>query len=83
MRWYYAIGRKVWPYELWHFFFRDRRTRSGPTLTRFLGEPREDSAEALDAGLELDRDRAEVLEPGVWMHTVRADLSPLGQGPSK
>jgi anaerobic magnesium-protoporphyrin IX monomethyl ester cyclase len=36
MRWYYHIGRKVWPYEIWHFLFRDRRTRHGPTLARFF-----------------------------------------------
>ncbi len=36
-RWYYRIGRKVWPYEIWHFLFRDRRTRNGPTLADFQG----------------------------------------------
>lgn len=28
MRWYYRIGRRVWPYELWHWLFTDRRTVS-------------------------------------------------------
>ena len=36
MRWYYSIGRQVWPYELWHWLFRDCRTAHGPTLARFL-----------------------------------------------
>jgi anaerobic magnesium-protoporphyrin IX monomethyl ester cyclase len=36
MRWYYSIGRRVWPYELWHWCFRDRRTLHGPTLAEFL-----------------------------------------------
>jgi len=36
MRWYYSIGRRVWPYELWHWLFRDRRTARGPTLAEFL-----------------------------------------------
>ena len=36
MRWYYRIGGKVWPYELWHWLFRDRRTNTGPTLAEFL-----------------------------------------------
>jgi anaerobic magnesium-protoporphyrin IX monomethyl ester cyclase len=36
MHWYYSIGRRVWPYELWHWFFRDRRTARGPTLAEFL-----------------------------------------------
>jgi anaerobic magnesium-protoporphyrin IX monomethyl ester cyclase len=35
MRWYYSIGRRVWPYELWHWCFTDRRTRRGPTLAEF------------------------------------------------
>jgi hypothetical protein len=37
MRWYYRIGRQVWPYELWHWFFHDRRIAHGPTLAEFLG----------------------------------------------
>lgn len=35
MRWYYRIGRRVWPYEIWSFVFRDGRTRTGPTLAAF------------------------------------------------
>jgi anaerobic magnesium-protoporphyrin IX monomethyl ester cyclase len=35
MRWYYSIGRRVWPYELWHWCFHDRRTRRGPRLAEF------------------------------------------------
>lgn len=50
MRWYYRIGRRVWPYELWNFVFRDRRIRSGPSLAEFLGEPQDGEAEALAAG---------------------------------
>jgi len=37
MRWYSNIGRRVWPYEIWHWLFRDRRTRFGPALGEFLG----------------------------------------------
>jgi len=36
MRWYSNIGRRVWPYEIWHWLFRDRRTSEGPTLAQFL-----------------------------------------------
>jgi anaerobic magnesium-protoporphyrin IX monomethyl ester cyclase len=35
MRWYYSIGRRVWPYELWHWLFLDCRTRRGPRLAAF------------------------------------------------
>ena len=35
MEWYYRIGRRVWPYEIWHFMFGDRRTRTGPSLAAF------------------------------------------------
>ena len=36
MRWYYSIGRRVWPYELWHWLFCDHRTAHGPALADFL-----------------------------------------------
>jgi anaerobic magnesium-protoporphyrin IX monomethyl ester cyclase len=35
IRWYYRIGRRVWPFEIWHFFFQDRPKRDGPTLAEF------------------------------------------------
>ncbi len=35
MRWYYNIGRKVWPYELCGFILHDKRLRNGPTLAEF------------------------------------------------
>jgi anaerobic magnesium-protoporphyrin IX monomethyl ester cyclase len=39
MRWYYRIGRRVWPHEIWRFLFKDRRTEIGPTLGEFLSPP--------------------------------------------
>jgi anaerobic magnesium-protoporphyrin IX monomethyl ester cyclase len=36
MRWYYQIGRRVWPHEIWRFIVRDRRTTTGPTLEEFM-----------------------------------------------
>lgn len=39
MRWYYDIGGKVWPYELWNFLFRNRPQKNGPTLAEFWGPP--------------------------------------------
>jgi anaerobic magnesium-protoporphyrin IX monomethyl ester cyclase len=41
MKWYYRIGRRVWPYEMRSFFFRDRRQREGPTLAEFWGTPQD------------------------------------------
>jgi len=38
MRWYYRIGRQVWPYEVFGFFFRDRLTQTGPEVREFWGE---------------------------------------------
>ena len=35
MRWYYLIGRRVWFYEIFHFFFRDQHARNGPRLAEF------------------------------------------------
>ena len=37
MRWYYKIGRKVWPYEIFNFFFRDKHQRDGLELSDFWG----------------------------------------------
>ena len=37
MHWYYRIGRKVWPYEVWGFFLRDRLIRTGPEVSEFWG----------------------------------------------
>jgi anaerobic magnesium-protoporphyrin IX monomethyl ester cyclase len=38
MRWYTRIGRRVWPYEIWNFFFRDEHEKRGPTLEEFWGK---------------------------------------------
>jgi anaerobic magnesium-protoporphyrin IX monomethyl ester cyclase len=56
MRWYYRIGRQVWPYELWHWLFEDRRTACGPTVAEFLGLPtrKEISAKGVASRLCLD-----------------------------
>lgn len=35
MRWYYRIGRQVWPYEIWKFLFHDRVRQDGPTVYEF------------------------------------------------
>jgi anaerobic magnesium-protoporphyrin IX monomethyl ester cyclase len=38
MQWYTAIGRRVWPHELFRFFARERRTARGPTLEEMWGD---------------------------------------------
>jgi anaerobic magnesium-protoporphyrin IX monomethyl ester cyclase len=35
MRWYGGLGRQVWPAEIRNFFFREKRTRNGPTVAEF------------------------------------------------
>jgi anaerobic magnesium-protoporphyrin IX monomethyl ester cyclase len=35
MRWYTEMGRRVWPHEVFGFFFRERRIDNGPTLALF------------------------------------------------
>jgi len=37
MKWYYRIGRRVWPYEIWNFFLRDSSKNSGIVLENFWG----------------------------------------------
>jgi anaerobic magnesium-protoporphyrin IX monomethyl ester cyclase len=39
IKWYYQIGRRVWPYEIWNFFLRDQPHRTGLTLSKFWGRP--------------------------------------------
>lgn len=39
MKWYYSIGRQVWPYEIRNFLFRDRRRKDGLTLAEFWRAP--------------------------------------------
>lgn len=34
-RWYYRIGKRVWFYEWFTFFFREKRTSNGPDLNSF------------------------------------------------
>lgn len=41
MRWYTEMGRRVWPYELWRFFFHDRRVADGPTVESLWGSPQD------------------------------------------
>jgi anaerobic magnesium-protoporphyrin IX monomethyl ester cyclase len=46
MRWYTAMGRRVWPYEIWNFLLRDRRTATGPSVAAFWGAPQDEEEEA-------------------------------------
>jgi anaerobic magnesium-protoporphyrin IX monomethyl ester cyclase len=45
--WYYRIGRRVWPYEIFRFFFREPLTANGPTLAEFWGPPQEEEEESM------------------------------------
>jgi len=42
MRWFTQMGRRVLLHEWWHFWWRDRRIKKGPTLEQFWGSPQED-----------------------------------------
>jgi anaerobic magnesium-protoporphyrin IX monomethyl ester cyclase len=46
--WYYRIGRKVWFYEIWKFFFRNPLYKNGPTLEEFWGEPQDGEQYAME-----------------------------------
>jgi anaerobic magnesium-protoporphyrin IX monomethyl ester cyclase len=68
MRWYGKMGRRVWPYEIKNFLFRDRRVKDGPTLATFWGAPQELEEMALSVKREkppapqtLSRPRARAL----------------------
>jgi anaerobic magnesium-protoporphyrin IX monomethyl ester cyclase len=47
MRWYTRMGRRVWPFEVTNFLFRDRRIANGPTLEQFWGAPQDADEEAM------------------------------------
>ncbi len=47
MQWYTRIGRRVWPFEVKNFFFRDRRTENGPSVEQMWGAPQEHEEQPL------------------------------------
>ncbi len=47
MRWYYRIGRRVWPFEIWSFLFREQRQKNGSTLGAFWGMLKEGEEKAM------------------------------------
>jgi anaerobic magnesium-protoporphyrin IX monomethyl ester cyclase len=49
MKWYYRIGRRVWPFEIWNFLFRERRQKNGPTLSEFWKNTRDNKIQKLRA----------------------------------
>ncbi len=51
MRWYYRIGRRVWPFEIWDFI-RYQRQKDGPTLGEFWGAPQDGEEEAMESHAE-------------------------------
>ena len=55
MHWYYQIGRRVWPYEIWNFFFRDRYQTDGPTLAQFWGAAQDREGEVMGVGAAVRR----------------------------
>ncbi len=55
MRWYYEIGSRVWPYEVWNFLFRDRRSSGAATLVQFMGPPQHSEGDALSIPQPAER----------------------------
>jgi anaerobic magnesium-protoporphyrin IX monomethyl ester cyclase len=51
IRWYYQIGRRVWPFEIWNFF-RDGHQKDGPALAEFWSGPRDREAKAVESYAE-------------------------------
>ena len=49
MRWYTQMGRRVWPFEIFNYLFRDRRLTDGPTVAEFWGAPQDAHEEAMSA----------------------------------
>ena len=69
MRWYSNIGRRVWPHEIYHWLFLDRRTRFGPSLAEFLkGSWNAKRTEVLDNRLDWLRECLCLLLPAFSSH---------------
>jgi anaerobic magnesium-protoporphyrin IX monomethyl ester cyclase len=49
VRWYSQMGRRVWPFELRNFFFRDRRLGNGPTVAELWGAPQDAEEQSMAA----------------------------------
>lgn len=47
MRWYGQMGRRVWPFEIWSYLFRERRSSKGKTLAAFWGAPQDEEEYAM------------------------------------
>jgi anaerobic magnesium-protoporphyrin IX monomethyl ester cyclase len=60
MRWYSRMGGRVWPFEIANFFFRDRRTDSGPTLEEMWGTPQDHEEQSM---IVLRRPRRRLTAP--------------------
>ena len=43
------MGRRVWPFELKNFFFRDRRLWNGPIVAEFWGAPQDAEEQSMRA----------------------------------
>jgi len=55
MRWYYSVGKRVWPHEVWNFLFREKRRRDGPTLNEFWGPPLDAEEAAMRCRLTVSK----------------------------
>ncbi|MEZ5843124.1 MAG: magnesium-protoporphyrin IX monomethyl ester anaerobic oxidative cyclase [Hyphomicrobiaceae bacterium] len=62
MRWYAQMGRRVWFHEVLSWVFRDRRTRSGPTVATLWGAPQGAEEEAMAVGRRLPPPAVEAAE---------------------
>jgi anaerobic magnesium-protoporphyrin IX monomethyl ester cyclase len=79
MRWYYGIGRRVWPYELCHWLLLGRRTRHGPTLATFLQRAWHTQPTRLLPSPPNPRERSPLLpaEPSLPRRAVARTASPF------
>lgn len=47
MRWYYRMGKRVWPYEIIKFLFREPRVANGPSVAEYWGAPQDHEEESM------------------------------------
>ncbi len=64
MRWYYQIGRRVWPFEIWNFVFHDVLQKDGPTLAEFWNMPQDSEESIMRSNTNKRANQTIQLRPG-------------------
>ncbi|MDR3573397.1 MAG: magnesium-protoporphyrin IX monomethyl ester anaerobic oxidative cyclase [Anaerolineaceae bacterium] len=54
IRWYYKIGRRVWPFEIGQFLFHERHEKAGPRLSEYWNREKGNTRQHFETQSVLD-----------------------------